>query len=147
VTDELRAALRATLAEIPAVQAENDGWPEKAMPGMLAALGLEVTPVVSWFAAGTSPLYDAAVPLEDGGWRYCHAADDPQGPDLLGIAYGGTPPRLYLRADVSLPRAIHTLGHELYHLAEFAAQRPADEQAADAFGAQAAARFWAAQYR
>ena len=136
--------LRANVAEIPADQAENDGWPQRAMPAMLADLGLSKAPEFAWFAAAISPLYDRAEP---DGWRYCHTSDNPDEPDLLGIAYGGPPPRIYLRADVSLPRTIRTLGHELYHVREFARGETTDEQAADEFGAQAAARFWAAQYR
>lgn len=144
MSDDLRDTLRAHLAEIPADQAENDGWPEKAMPPLLAELELPEAPDVAWFAAATSPLYDVAAP---DGWRYCHAADHPDGPDLLGIAYAGPPPRIYLRADMSLPRTIRTLGHELWHVAEFARNEPQDEEAADKFGAQAAHRFLVGMYR
>lgn len=142
--DALRATLRAQVAEIPAGMAENDGWPQLAMPAMLEALGLTEAPAFGWFVAAVSPLYDKAAPE---GWRYCHTTDNPDEPDLLGIAYGGETPRVLLRADVSLPRAIRTLAHELYHVREFARGEPTDETAADEFGAQAAARFWAAQYR
>jgi hypothetical protein len=142
--DELHNTLRAHVAEIPAHQAENDGWPQRAMPAMLKALGLSEAPEFGWFVAATNPLYDMAAPE---GWRYCHVSDDPVRPDLLGIAYGGSSPEVYLRADVPLPLAIQTLGHELWHVHEFATGKPADEQAADKFGAEAAARFWVAQYR
>ena len=71
----------------------------------------------------------------------------PKRPTCSASPTAGHRPRIYLRADVSLPRTIRTLGHELYHLREFARGEPTDEQAADEFGAQAAARFWAAQYR
>lgn len=142
--DGLRDILRAHVAEIPAEQAENDGWPQRAMPAMLAELGLTETPEFGWFVSALNPLHDLAEPS---GWRYCHTSDDPATADLLGIAYGGSTPRIYLRADVSLPRAIQTLGHELWHLREFARDEPSDEDAADDFGVKAAARFWASQYR
>ena len=140
----LRDTLRSVCAEIPADQAENDGWPQRAMPGMLEALGLSEVPTLSWFVAATSPAYDKADPE---GWRYCHSTDHPDGPDLLGIAYGGEQPHVYLRADMSLPRTLQTLGHELWHVREFARGDAVDEKDADEFGATAAARFWAAQYR
>ena len=135
--------LRALNAEIPAALAENDGWPQRAMPSMLEELGLTETPQVAWFVAATSPLYDEA-PAD--GWRYCHL-DTETGPDLLGITYAGPPARVYLRADQSLPRTLKTLGHELYHVREFLHDEPRDESAADEFGAQATARFLAGMYR
>ena len=138
----LRDTLRSINGEIPAALAENDGWPQRAMPEMLAALELSDAPELGWFVAATSPLYDKADPA---GWRYCHTPD--KGPDLLGIAYAGPPPRVYLRADMSLPRTVRTLGHELYHVREFLRGEPTDEAAADDFAAAAAARFWASQYR
>jgi len=135
---------RSLNGEIPAEQAENAGWEQRAMPAMLDVLGLTEAPEVGWFVAATSPLYDKAEPA---GWRYCHRPDHPAGPDLLGIAYAGPPPRVYLRADLSLPRTIRTLAHELFHVAELARGDPPDEEAADEFGAQAAATFWRSQYR
>lgn len=140
----LDTVLRGMCAEIPAAEAENDGWPQRAMPAMLAALELPQAPEVGWFVAATSPLYDAAEPE---GWRYCHTPEHADKPDLLGIAYGGSSPAVYLRADQSLPRTIRTLGHELFHIREFACGDPPDEKAADEFGAQATARFLASLYR
>jgi hypothetical protein len=139
---ELRATLRSLVAEIPAEQAENDGWPQRAMPAMLAALGLTEVPEFGWFVAALSPLYDKALPT---GWRYCN--DDSSKPDLGGIAFGGPPPRFYLRADMNLARTIFVLGHELYHVREFARGEPPDEAAADEFGATAAVAFWQSMYR
>jgi len=123
--NELRNTLRGVYAEIPADQAENEGWPARAMPSMLADLELPDVPVVAWFVCGLNPTYDTAQPS---GWRYCRSLDEAGGPDLLGIAYGGPPPRIYLRADVSLPRVIRTLGHELYHIREFARGERIDPQ-------------------
>ena len=140
----LRATLHAQVAEIPATEAENAGWEQLAMPAMLAELGLSQAPPVGWFVAAVSPLYDKA---EADGWRYCHMSTNANEPDLLGIAFGGDEPEVWLRADMSLPRTIRTLGHELFHLAEFARGEPVDEHAADEFGATAAARFWQSQYR
>lgn len=141
---ELRAALHAINGEIPVELAENDGWPQQAMPAMLKALGLTEAPEIGWFVDATSPMYDAAKP---DGWRYCFVPASPDKSALLGIAFAGPPPRIYLRADVDLTRCIQTLGHELYHVREFARGDPTDEAAADEFGAQAAARFWGLQYR
>ena len=136
--------LRSSYAEIPAAQAENDGWPQAAMPAMLDTLGLTEPPELAWFVCALNPAIATAAP---DAWRYCHAVDDPAGPDLLGIAYGGDRPRVYLRADMSLTRTLQTFAHELYHLREFARGEPPDENAADEFGAQATARFFASQYR
>ena len=141
--NSLRDTLRALNAEIPSDEAENEGWPQRAMPAMLEALGLAEVPDFGWFVAATSPLYDKAEPA---GWRYCHDADHPDGPDLLGVAFAGPPPTVYLRADMSLPQTIRTPGHELWHVREFTRRDPRDEKAADEFGDHAAARFLASLY-
>ena len=135
-------ALRAHVVQVPASEAENEGWPERAMPGMLAELGLSEAPAIGWFVSALNP---SAGKAEVGAWRYCHEADE-RGPDLLGITYAGPPPRVYLRGDVSLTRALQTLGHELYHLREFARGEPADETAADDVGGHATARVLAGMY-
>ncbi len=140
--DTFRALQRSLNAEIPPGLAENDGWPQAAMPSMLAELGLTEAPEVGWFVSAASPLYDAAPP--DGWRRYSHRGD---GPDLWGMAYAGPPARVYLRADLNLPDTLRVLGHEVYHLREFVRGEPLDEQAADEFGVQAAARFWASTYQ
>jgi hypothetical protein len=140
---DLRATLRALHAEIPAEQAENQGWPERALPRMLAALGLTEAPAVGWFVDGMSRLYDKAQPE---GWRYCWRSDDPER-SLYGIAYAGPPPRILVRANLDLAATIRTTAHEAFHVAEFARGDPADEEAADEFGANAAAAFWRSLYR
>lgn len=145
--DDLRAAFDrvswALNAEIPAEQAENDGWPQRAMPGMLAELGLSQEPELFWFVNATNPMYDAAPP---DAWRYCHF-DDGRGPVVLGLSYHGDPPRVGLRADMSLTKTLQTLGHELWHVRAHRDGTEHDEDAADEFGAQTAARFLASQYR
>src|SRR5215211_508468 len=92
----LRATERMLHVEIPATRAENDGWPQRAMPAMLAALELAEPPELGWFVDARSPLYDEAEP---GAWRYCWSSEDAER-DLYGIAYAGPPPRILIRADL-----------------------------------------------